>query len=186
MGMIRAMSMAGLVPGSVWKRLDSPDLFRVDVPGGGRFRYHATEGDRWRRRLYWRGTQDVESESLGAAARLLREADREAVLVDVGAYAGLYTLVACAVNAQSTVHAFEPNPASLAALRQNVNLNGWNDRVSIHPMAASDREGTAPLIASSDMSPGARLEGYREPAGGPAGFKFELSRWTTSFRGRSR
>lgn len=76
---------------------------------------------------------------------------------NVGANVGVYTLqLAHMVGASGRVVAFEPNPRTVELLRRNVQLNRFSDRVSVEPVAVSDRTGTVQLFAAGD-SPMARI-----------------------------
>lgn len=77
------------------------------------------------------------------------------VCFDVGAYIGYYTLLFAKYAREA--HAFEPLPANLAVLRENVRLNGL-ENVSIHPVAVAEREGAVRIGASlgSDSMASAR------------------------------
>ena len=76
---------------------------------------------------------------------LLRTGD---VFVDAGANSGYFTLIAAAlVGPRGRVLAFEPNPAVRERLAQNVQRNGFDDRVEIDACALSDRnEERVPLF----------------------------------------
>jgi FkbM family methyltransferase len=64
--------------------------------------------------------------------------------LDVGANIGDATLhMARLVGPSGRVHAFEPAPSPSARLREHVAANHFQDRVTIHMLALSDREGTA-------------------------------------------
>lgn len=70
-----------------------------------------------------------------------RAIPRAAVVYDVGANTGFYTLLAARrAGPDGAVHAFEPNPRNLAPLREHVRLNRF-DRVTVHPVALADRAG---------------------------------------------
>ena len=58
----------------------------------------------------------------------------DALAVDVGAYIGNHTLFFSSVLGVRTI-AFEPNPLAFAALQANVELNGINGLVELHPLA---------------------------------------------------
>jgi FkbM family methyltransferase len=71
----------------------------------------------------------------------------EGVVLDVGANTGFYALVAAQVSPASTVHAFEPFPAAIVCLQQNLALNrALGSRVEVFPYAVSDVAGEAPLF----------------------------------------
>ncbi|QDU72483.1 FkbM family methyltransferase [Mucisphaera calidilacus] len=75
--------------------------------------------------------------------RLVRTGD---VVVDGGANLGYFTLLmASRVGDAGSVHAFEPDPVNRARLVAHLELNGLQDRVVVHPVALSDRSGTATL-----------------------------------------
>lgn len=72
------------------------------------------------------------------------------VVIDVGAAFGYYTLLlARLVGKDGTVVSLEPNPMSFAILEKNVEINGYQDRVVLYNMAASDTTGTAKFFINS-------------------------------------
>jgi FkbM family methyltransferase len=150
----------------VWKRLPPPvSVFPVPVNDGA-FLYEAGAGDRWARRLYWRGLQDAERYSLSAFARL---APGASVVVDVGAYAGLYTLVACTVNRALRAYAFEPTPVTYGRLARNLELNDLDSRATLYQAAVADVSDMMEFVVPSHvMPPSARLvqAQYRKPPEG--------------------
>jgi FkbM family methyltransferase len=65
-------------------------------------------------------------------------------IIDIGAYTGIYALAAASVRPDLTVHAFEPNPFSLARLRLNRQANElWN--IEERNWAIGDRHGQITL-----------------------------------------
>jgi FkbM family methyltransferase len=75
------------------------------------------------------------------------------VFFDVGANFGYYSIVLAArLNKQCTIHAFEPNPPTLARLRHHVEINGLEDVVQLHDFALSDQAGTAALASKENNS----------------------------------
>jgi FkbM family methyltransferase len=73
-------------------------------------------------------------------------------VIDVGANIGVYALPWAAINADVTVHCFEPNPAVRSRLARNVALNRLTARIRLHTEALSDHAGTATLYGNDDMS----------------------------------
>mgnify|MGYP001301409699 CR=1 FL=1 len=71
------------------------------------------------------------------------------VMVDVGAYTGLYAILAAQRGA--VVHAFEPNPAAYRRLLENIARNGVT--VNACPVAVGDHAGRAAL----QVNPGVRI-----------------------------
>jgi len=73
-----------------------------------------------------------------------------AVLVDVGANVGMYTVWAAATR-QTRVFAFEPEAQNFALLNRNIVLNGIGDRVRAWCLALSDHTGPGELHLSEFM-----------------------------------
>jgi FkbM family methyltransferase len=73
-----------------------------------------------------------------------------AVVLDVGANIGLYTLLAAKRGAR--VFAIEADPINAELLRHHVHLNGFDDRVTIFNMAAVDRPGPIRLFRNHGNS----------------------------------
>ena len=73
-------------------------------------------------------------------------------VIDVGANIGVYALPWAAINADVTVHCFEPNLAVRSRLARNVALNRLTARIRLHAEALSDHAGTATLYGNDDMS----------------------------------
>ncbi len=70
---------------------------------------------------------------------------RPGLLVDVGANTGFYSLLAVAAESGMNVHAFEPDPDVRSYLFDNINRNGFADRIAVESCALSDKIGTAKL-----------------------------------------
>jgi FkbM family methyltransferase len=73
-------------------------------------------------------------------AAIVQHLGKGGVLYDVGAHAGFMTVLGCHLGGY--VHSFEPIPENLAALRRNLEANGFTN-ASIHEIALSDEDGTA-------------------------------------------
>lgn len=78
--------------------------------------------------------------------------------LDIGANAGLYSVLALRNPRVLGVHAFEPDPATLPYLRANL-ANAAPSKWTVHPVALSDRAGRAGLSTSSHHSGIATLRG---------------------------
>lgn len=97
-----------------------------------------------------------EEEALRA---LLRRFPQGGVFVDIGAHLGNYT-VALGRLGDATVVAVEPNPEIRRLLEMNIALNGLEDRVTLHPVAAGaqDAQGTLSIHrrkpSQSSVQPG--------------------------------
>lgn len=93
---------------------------------------------------FWFGRDSYESLSLRVWRRLCRSAD---IILDVGAYTGLFTLVAAFSSPGAELHAFEPDPAAHSRLLMNLAVNRVGQDVQVHEVAASEATGTATLHA---------------------------------------
>ena len=72
-------------------------------------------------------------------------------VVDIGAHAGYYTLLACSRTGPSgRVIAFEPDPRSSEILSTNVRMNGFSGRCSCVRVALSNRRGTQTLHRATE------------------------------------
>jgi FkbM family methyltransferase len=77
---------------------------------------------------------------------------------DAGASFGYYTiLMAEKVGPLGRVHAFEPNPAITALLKQSVAVNGFHQRVTIHQVALGEESGELLLNIDPELVGGAFL-----------------------------
>ncbi len=72
------------------------------------------------------------------------------VVLDVGANIGIYTLLAAKRGAR--VFAIEADPLNVQMLRHHVHRNGFDDQVTILPIAVSNREGAVTLFRSPGNS----------------------------------
>lgn len=80
----------------------------------------------------------------------------DALAVDVGAYIGNHTLFFSSVLGVRTI-AFEPNPLAFAALQANVELNGINGLVELHPLALGADTGTGEIVSAEATNLGGAL-----------------------------
>jgi len=76
----------------------------------------------------------------------LREGD---LFLDIGSNIGSYTVLASGVR-RATTWAFEPDPETIRVLRRNVELNGIQDRVTIHELALGDTDGEVSFTRGLD------------------------------------
>ena len=88
--------------------------------------------------LYWKGPETFEYTSI--FIELIKNCE---TFFDVGANTGYYSLMAAKANKKIKIHGFEPSSGPLHYLNENVSLNGFEDQVTIHPIALSSSKGTA-------------------------------------------
>jgi FkbM family methyltransferase len=112
----------------------------ADLRYGG-FKMPCDLNETLQRQFYFFGTYFVEERLLDSWTRAAKEA---AVIFDVGANAGIYSLAALASQPAALVHAFEPTPEIARRLRETAQLNGL-DGLFVHDAAVSSRPGHAAL-----------------------------------------
>lgn len=86
-----------------------------------------------------------------------------AVVVDIGANIGLYTLLVCALAPAARVYAFEPMPHPFARLLANCRLNDLQG-VCCEPVALGDRTARRSMYAVGGGDPRLAQQGAFEPA----------------------
>ncbi len=125
------------------------------LPGGARL--VVTLRDYALRELYFRGSRTTargwlyEPETTRFIFKWLRPGD---TFVDIGANAGYYTAIAGSIVGPSgRVHAFEPNPVVVTLLQKTVEVNRYQDRTDVNPLAVTST-GT-PVEIFRPLDPGA-------------------------------
>lgn len=84
-------------------------------------------------------------------ARVMSAVTPGSVMVDVGAYVGLYTVaLAQRTGPTGQVYSFEPDPQNCAVLRKHVELNNLSERVEVHQLAVGDEDSFVPFTAGRD------------------------------------
>jgi FkbM family methyltransferase len=178
--------------GTLARRLDgvpASEEFSVRVGPQQSFRYLAAPGDVIGRHLYWGGLRHWEGETWQV---FLPRARAARTFVDIGAFTGAYTLVACAANPRIECLAFEPVPHVFRRMCDNLQLNEWTDRVTTVNAAVSGAEGRErfwlpdrPFPDTGHLATSARIDHEREgkwveiptttlSAALPAGFTVDL------------
>ena len=110
--------------------------------GGHLFLLHPA--DNYTERFMWRKGLRVEAASIGRLTLLV--ADKRALIFDIGANCGSFTLpLAAAAGGKSRIIAFEPNIVMSERLRTNLSLNGLRHRVEVAEVALGATDGNATL-----------------------------------------
>lgn len=68
-----------------------------------------------------------------------KEVNETMNVLDVGANIGYYAIMEGAQLTNGTVYAFEPDPRNIELLQKNVKLNSLENKITVFPYAASDR-----------------------------------------------
>ena len=119
-------------------------IYSFTLPGGGRFDYPLSSAIGFDLFAGW-----FEPAEVAFVRRHLKRGD---IVLDVGANAGLYTVVAARqVGDAGHVYAFEPDDRALALLRRNVAVNGLKN-VTVIEAAVSDETGQRQFAAASDTA----------------------------------
>ena len=106
---------------------------------------------------------------------VLRYVRPGARVVDVGANIGYFTLAmakACGVHGH--VHSFEPDPTVLPLLRDNVRLNHFDHRITVHPVAAGAQAGVVPFTQNLSFLGNSFVGDSDELAARPASDEVEV------------
>jgi FkbM family methyltransferase len=69
--------------------------------------------------------------------------DRPITVIDIGGHVGTFSCRLAQLHPKATISTFEPSPTTAKFLRQNVEQNGYADRVTVNEMALSSTSGTA-------------------------------------------
>lgn len=93
------------------------------------------------RLCFWQGVKGFEYDSVKIFCELIKHMH---VFFDIGANIGYYSLLAASINDKLNVIAFEPFQDAAAALKANIDHNGFN-HIRIEETALSDKTGNATL-----------------------------------------
>ncbi|HKR60676.1 MAG TPA: hypothetical protein VJS64_13230, partial [Pyrinomonadaceae bacterium] len=106
-------SITGHQPEFLIKHLPRIGLTAVKLPNGKTLKLEAS-GEEWiPTQMFWRGWQGYEPET---AALFYELAQGAATVIDVGAHAGFYSVLASLANPHARVFACEPLPRVFASL----------------------------------------------------------------------
>lgn len=78
------------------------------------------------------------------------------IFLDIGAHAGLYSVLVKTLCPAAAVHAFEPDRTNLSQLRGNLFVNRLDGDVHVHEFALSAADGTARFDSKSRVGRGTR------------------------------
>jgi FkbM family methyltransferase len=106
---------------------------------------YSSNDDNVARTYFYYGADAYEMLSLRLWQRLCQDAS---CILDIGAFTGLYSLVARGTNDRSTCIAFEPMPHIRHRARMNFVLNGRTGSILLEPFALSDATRMLPFYTS--------------------------------------
>jgi FkbM family methyltransferase len=145
--LVRRGARAGLIPQSFYGRIQPYGAHPVTTPAGQTVVYVADKRDILARSVIWPG--DWEVTSLRLFSTLARDARW---VLDVGAFTGIYSLIAVADSDAAKVVAIEPNSQIVANLRRNIAANRFTDRVKVIEAAVADAPGRSMLSVPEDTT----------------------------------
>jgi FkbM family methyltransferase len=96
---------------------------------------------------------------------LSEEVSQEAIVLDVGANIGYFTLLSLALGDSIVVHSFEPNPISHLRLCESMELNGWSERGNtfVYSAGVSDQNKRIPFVEARGNPGKSRFISTSEP-----------------------
>jgi FkbM family methyltransferase len=147
--LFRLLSQAGVSSKWFSDHLARTGLVRARLPNGRTLRLWTRGDDRISTKVFWHGWNGHEPET---SAVFFRLAVTARTTLDIGAYVGLYSLLAGHANPRGSVVAFEPLPRAFARLRRNVLLNSLVN-VACDPRAVSQGDGDADLFVPDRRFP---------------------------------
>ena len=114
----------------------------VEVEGVAPVSMFSNNDDRVAQCYFFYGHDAFESFSLRAWRRL---AENSKHISDLGAFTGVYSLIAAQANRMARVYALEPMERTYWRLSDNILVNRLFRRIEAHRVAASDEDGRAKL-----------------------------------------
>jgi FkbM family methyltransferase len=92
----------------------------------------------------------------GIYRRVEADIQKSRVIIDIGANVGFFALYASSLNPEVEIHALEPFPKNTEQLKRNLLLNDRH-HIQVHPLAVSDKTGTATLYFTPGDDSGCSL-----------------------------
>jgi FkbM family methyltransferase len=108
----------------------------VQIDGCDDFWMVSHDDDLVAQHYFWYGTNGYEP--LSVQVWIDRAKERTGDVLDIGAFSGLYALVAYFANMDNDVHLFEPTARAYARAMDNCRINLATGRIATHRLALSD------------------------------------------------
>ena len=77
---------------------------------------------------------------------------QDSIVMDIGAFSGVYSLVAANANSKIDIYSFEPHPNNFKMLEKNIQLNNFNN-IYLNNYALSDHDGEIKFYNSKGDTP---------------------------------
>lgn len=136
---------------------DVRTVTRSPIICGSRFVITGTAGD-----AYVEGVPNDETFVDEVLPILQPIVPEDAVVIDVGANVGIYSLGLARLAHAGHIHAFEPNPSVAEHLRENVRANGLTN-VVVHQVAVSAMAGSMRFKENPSFTAGSRTTDNAAP-----------------------
>jgi FkbM family methyltransferase len=150
---------SSITPKNIIKRIPVVGLICLRLPNSKKL-YLKTDGhDPIASSLYWGGIDAYESSTIQLFIKLLKYTD---TVFDIGAFTGIYALIAAIDNPHRKVYAFEPVPMILDYLKENVRINKiHNLQTNSSAMTNYDGDITLYIPAGAIPTSASTLQGFR-------------------------
>ncbi len=86
----------------------------------------------------------------------------EIIFWDIGANIGLYSIYNALKNKNSKTFCFEPSSSNLRTLTRNISINNLEDKISVLPIALSNKKREFQLLKEGDFVEGGALNSFGE------------------------
>ena len=142
------------IQASMIEGLTAPRLINLNIKGLHFSIFTSCEDDHFHS-AFFKKLQNWEVKPIATWIDLIEE---NSTVIDVGAYLGVYSILAIRAGAGYAV-AYEPNIRTLSKLKKNIELNGFLDKSLVREVALSDVDGTSLLLVpkNREYSSGAQL-----------------------------
>ncbi|EAS19997.1 hypothetical protein BBFL7_02397 [Flavobacteria bacterium BBFL7] len=123
-----------------WKENPLNGDIPIRIDGFHEFKMKCLNDDSVVKELYWTQFNGWEKTSLTLWKNLLEKIDGDSVVLDIGAYSGIYSLIASTYENVKHIYAFDIQDNCIIRLEENFQLNNIS-KASIVKAACSDSEG---------------------------------------------
>ena len=124
-------------PEEIYKHLRFKEPFLVEIDS--KHSFYIYNDSIVENEIFWNGFgKSWENISLDIWSRLSKESE---IILDIGANNGIYALVASAMNNEAKTFAFEPNSLYTPSLKNNININKYQNRLFPIELAVGETTG---------------------------------------------
>ncbi len=117
-------------------KLPPSGIIRIHLHNRSLLRFKTNQTDFVGFCIFWNGVYNYEY--IGLFEKIIEKCKG---FVDIGANGGLYSLVAGIITENINILAFDPTPAAVYFLNQNIRLNHLTAKIEAYPFALSDKTG---------------------------------------------